>query len=167
VHLVPFVTVQEEIVRQVKIPFRVVLYRRLMVRIAEAIAEEVRASALVTGESLGQVASQTLANLAVIEDAATLPVLRPLIGMDKAEIMTQAEALDTYRVSILPDEDCCQLFVPRHPATRMSLRDAREAESALDISALVETALAGTEVVEITFPKERPRPSVSAATTVE
>jgi thiamine biosynthesis protein ThiI len=102
------------------------------------------------------VASQTLSNIAAIEDAATLPVLRPLIGMDKAEIITQAEGLGTFEVSILPDEDCCQLFIPRHPATRMSAAQARQAEEPLDIPAMIESALAQTRVVEVTFPRRTP-----------
>jgi len=159
-HMVPFGAIQQEIVAQVRRAFRVVLYRRMMVRIAEAIAARTGALALVTGESLGQVASQTLANLAVIEDAATLPVLRPLIGMDKGEIITQAEELGTYEISILPDEDCCQLFVPRHPSTRMSVAEAHEAEQPLDIPALIESALARTEIVEVTFPRQGRSPKV-------
>jgi tRNA uracil 4-sulfurtransferase len=152
-HLVPFGSIQQEIVRQVRRPHRIVLYRRMMLRIAEAIAARTHAEALVTGESLGQVASQTLSNIAAIEEAATLPVLRPLIGMDKAEIITQAEALGTFETSILPDEDCCQLFVPRHPATRMTAAQACEAEQPLDIPAFIESALAQTEVVEVRFPR--------------
>lgn len=151
-HLVPFGAAQQEIVARVNRPFRVVLYRRMMMRIAEAIARAVGAAALVTGESLGQVASQTLTNLATIEEACPLPILRPLIGMDKLEITAQAERLGTYLISIQPDDDCCQLFVPRHPATRMRIDQARMAEQRLDIPALVAAALAGTRVETFTFP---------------
>ena len=154
-HLVPFGSVQQEIVARVGRPFRVVLYRRMMMRIAEAIAHQIGAAALVTGESLGQVASQTLTNLATIEDACGIPILRPLIGMDKLEITTQAERLGTYPISIQPDEDCCQLFVPRHPSTRLSVDRARAAEEPLDIPALVAAALAGTQVETFTFPSEQ------------
>jgi thiamine biosynthesis protein ThiI len=153
-HLVPFGAVQQEIVAQVSRPFRVVLYRRMMMRIAEAIAHQIGAAALVTGESLGQVASQTLTNLATIEDACGIPILRPLIGMDKLEITTQAERLGTYPISIQPDEDCCQLFVPRHPSTRLRIDRAHAAEEPLDIPALVAAALAGAQVETFTFPKD-------------
>jgi len=146
-HLVAFGEVQREIITQVRRPFRVVLYRRMMLRIAEAIAREVQAQALVTGESLGQVASQTLENLTVIQDAVGLPVLRPLVGMDKHEITEQAKAIRSYDISIQPDQDCCQLFVPRHPATRMSIALAHEVEAPLDIPALVQHACERTEVV--------------------
>ena len=102
-------------------PLAVVLYRRLMMRIATALARERRCGALATGESLGQVASQTLENIACIEAAAGLPVLRPLIGMDKAEAVSLAKRIGTFDTSILPYDDCCSLFVPRHPATRARL----------------------------------------------
>jgi thiamine biosynthesis protein ThiI len=107
---------------------------------------------LVTGESLGQVASQTLQNLRVIEAASGLPVLRPLIGMDKAEIMQTAADIGTYPISIQPDQDCCTLFVPRHPATRTTLADIEAAEQALDTPALVQMALDGVQTVELHFP---------------
>src|SRR5262245_3593475 len=116
--LVPFGEVQRQIVAAVRRPLRVVLYRRMMLRIADALARTRGAQALVTGESLGQVASQTLTNLAVIGAASTLPVLQPLIGSDKGEITIQAERLGTYETSVIPDQDCCSLFVPRHPSTR-------------------------------------------------
>src|SRR6185503_5919846 len=118
-HLVPFGEIQREVVLGVPPPLRVVVYRRLMLRIAEALARRTGALALVTGESLGQVASQTLHNLARVDEVADLPVLRPLIGMDKLEITAQAEAIGTFEVSIEPDADCCTLFVPKHPNTRI------------------------------------------------
>ncbi len=105
-----------------------------------------------TGESLGQVASQTLQNLRVIEAASTLPVLRPLIGMDKAEIMQTAAGIGTYQISIQPDQDCCTLFVPRNPATRTTLADIEAAEHALDTPALVQMALDGVQTVALHFP---------------
>jgi thiamine biosynthesis protein ThiI len=130
----------------------VVLYRRMMMRIAAQLAERIGAEALVTGESLGQVASQTLPNLVAIEQACPIPILRPLVGMDKLEITGQAERLGTFPISIQPDEDCCQLFIPRHPATRMSVDEALDAEADLDLAALAATALQGLETVELRFP---------------
>ncbi|HEU5319247.1 MAG TPA: tRNA uracil 4-sulfurtransferase ThiI, partial [Methylomirabilota bacterium] len=111
-YLVPFGEIQREVVLSVPAPFRVVVYRRLMVRIAEVLGRRAGAQALTTGESLGQVASQTLSNLARIDEAATLPVLRPLVGMDKLEITEEARRLGTFETSIEPDADCCTLFVP-------------------------------------------------------
>ena len=102
-----------------------------MMRIAERIARQHRAQALVTGEAVGQVASQTLENLSTIGSVATLPVLRPLVGMDKEEITAEAQRLGTYPVSIIPDQDCCTLFTPRHPATRARPSDVEAAEAAL------------------------------------
>src|SRR5207249_3948166 len=129
---------------------RVVLYRRLMVRVAGRIARTEGAKALVTGDSLGQVASQTLENIACVDDAAELPVLRPLIGDDKQEIVRQAQAIGTYDTSILPFEDCCSLFVPKSPATRATVDECRAAESQLDVEALVGACLDRTEVERIT-----------------
>ena len=111
--LVPFGELQREIVLAVPAALRVVLYRRMMLRIADRIARERRAGALVTGEVIGQVASQTLENLSVIAAATSLPILRPLVGMDKEEIIAQAERIGTYGISIVPDQDCCQLFTPQ------------------------------------------------------
>jgi thiamine biosynthesis protein ThiI len=153
-HLVAFGDIQSQIVAAVPRPYRVVLYRRMMVRIAGAIADQVGAAALVTGESLGQVASQTLENMIAVEDAAPLPILRPLVGMDKLEITEQARNIGTFETSIQPDQDCCQLFVPTHPATRMTVAEAREAESALDVATLISQGLAGTEVEEFRFPPQ-------------
>ncbi len=147
-YLVPFGELQREIVLNVPAPYRIVLYRRLMMRIATRIAGSEGAKALVTGESLGQVASQTLDNLVVIEEASPLPIFRPLIGMDKEEITDQAKAIGTYEISILPDQDCCQLFTPKHPATRIRLSTIREAEERLDIEKLVAEGLTKAEVRE-------------------
>jgi len=107
----------------------------------------------VTGESLGQVASQTLQNLRVIESAVTLPVLRPLIGMDKSEIMREAEAIETFAISILPDQDCCSLFVPRHPATAAPLAQIEALEQRLDVPALIEAAMSRHQTVALVFPE--------------
>jgi thiamine biosynthesis protein ThiI len=123
-----------------------------MVRIAEALAARHKAKALVTGESLGQVASQTLDNMGVIDEAARGPVLRPLVGMDKDEITEQARRIGTFEISTLPDQDCCQLFVPRSPATAARLDEVRRAEEGLDGAALVEAALQGTEEERFAFP---------------
>jgi len=154
--LVPFGPVQQAIVAAVPAPLRVVLYRRYMVRIAEALAARHKAKALVTGESLGQVASQTLDNMAVIDEAARGPVLRPLVGMDKDEITKQAEHIGTFAISTLPDQDCCQLFVPRSPATAARLPEVLAAEALLDTPALVAAALAGAELERFRFPGGRP-----------
>ena len=145
VYLVSFAEVQREIVTQTPAPFRVILYRRMMVRIAQQIAAAARAECLVTGESLGQVASQTLGNLRAIEEVAEIPILRPLIGDDKAEIMDLAERIGTFEISTLPHDDCCSLFVPKHPATNASLEAVQEAEAALDINALVKLAVESVE----------------------
>jgi thiamine biosynthesis protein ThiI len=123
-----------------------------MIRIAEVIARKEKTRALVTGESLGQVASQTLENLTVIEEAATMPLLRPLIGMDKQEIIDQARGIGTFDLSAVPDQDCCQLFVPAHPATKAALRDVKAAEAPLDLDALTQLGATGAEVAEFTFP---------------
>jgi thiamine biosynthesis protein ThiI len=142
-HLVPFGEIQREVVLDVPPPLRVVVYRRLMVRIAEALARRAGAPALVTGESLGQVASQTLDNIARIDEAASMPVLRPLIGMDKLEITAQAQRLGTFEISIEPDADCCTLFTPRHPATRAGAAEIAAAEARLDLSRLVAAGAEG------------------------
>ncbi len=150
--LVAFGNLQRQILLAAPPALRVVLYRRFMVRIATALAKHRRVGALVTGESLGQVASQTLENLSVIEEAAGVPVFRPLIGMDKNEITTQAREIGTYEISILPDQDCCQLFIPAHPATRSRLQEVVAAERRLDVDGLVETAVTDVEEDRFTFP---------------
>ena len=151
VYLVPFAELQQIIVAATPTLFRVLLYRRMMTRIAERVAAMETAEALVTGESLAQVASQTLTNLRSIEAIADIPILRPLIGEDKAEIIEKAQRIGTFDVSTRPHQDCCSLFVPKHPATRASLTDLADAESGLDIEALVEEALNNLEkrVVEL------------------
>jgi thiamine biosynthesis protein ThiI len=151
--LVPFGAVQQTIVASCPAPLRVVLYRRFMLRIAELLATRHQAKALVTGESLGQVASQTLDNLAVIGAVVRLPVLRPLVGMDKDEITVEAQRLGSFDVSTLPDQDCCQLFVPRSPALAATLEQTQRAEQALDVAGLVAAAVAATEEERRRFPK--------------
>jgi tRNA uracil 4-sulfurtransferase len=130
-------------------PYRVVLYRRFMVRIAEALARLLDAKALVTGESVGQVASQTLENLAAIDAIAGLPVLRPLIGMDKQEIVAQAIALGTYDISIIPDQDCCTLFVPPNPIVRAEPQVLAQIEATLDMPALIQQGVDAVQVLEV------------------
>jgi len=150
--LVPLGEIQREVVLSVPPPARVVVYRRMMVRIAEMLARQTGALALVTGESLGQVASQTLTNIARIDEVAEAPILRPLIGMDKIEITEEAQRLGTFEISIEPDADCCTLFVPRHPATRVGSEEIRAAESRLDIPRLVAMGCEGTRVETFEFP---------------
>jgi thiamine biosynthesis protein ThiI len=152
--LVPFGEIQREVVLAVPAPLRVVAYRRLMAKIAEALARRAGALALVTGESLGQVASQTLENLARVTEAVSLPIFRPLIGSDKEEIIREARAIGTYEISIEPDQDCCSLFVPKHPETRASAEALRVAESRLDVERLVEAGLAGATAEAFVFPSE-------------
>jgi thiamine biosynthesis protein ThiI len=142
-HMIPFAELQREIVAYAPPSLRVVLYRRFMLRIAQAVAEREKASALVTGDSLGQVASQTLENIRTISAATTLPVFRPLIGDDKEEIIRIAREIGTYEISILADQDCCSLFVPRHPETMSKLEQVERAEQGLDIPRLIQTALSG------------------------
>ena len=157
VYLVPFAGLQKVIVTETPAPLRVLLYRRMMTRIAQHIAIQVNAEALVTGESLAQVASQTLTNLRTIEAIADIPILRPLIGEDKAEIIEKAQRIGTFDVSTRPYQDCCSLFVPKHPATRASLAELEAAELDLDIEALVEEALNNLEkqVVDQTYFTEK------------
>jgi thiamine biosynthesis protein ThiI len=151
-YLVPFGEIQRQIVAAVNRPLRVVLYRRMMLRIAEAVARSEKAKALVTGESLAQVASQTLENMAVIQQAAALPILRPLVGMDKQEIVDQARRIGTFDISSIPDQDCCQLFVPKHPATKAQLREVEEAESRLEINQLTRLGIDNADKEEFKFP---------------
>jgi thiamine biosynthesis protein ThiI len=150
--LVAFADAQREIVARAPRPLRVVLYRRFMVRIAAALARRSGARVLVTGESLGQVASQTLENMTVIEEATALPMLRPLVGMDKNEIVDQARRLGTFEVSIQPDQDCCSLFVPPHPETHANIDEVRAAESVLEVETIVADAVRKAEIVRLTFP---------------
>ena len=163
--LVPFGELQQRVLLAVPPELRVVVYRRLMLRIAERIARRAHAQALVTGEVVGQVASQTLENLTVIAKATTLEVLRPLVGMDKDEITAQAERIGTMPISIIPDQDCCQLFTPRHPATRATAASVARAEEGLSIPEMVESAVSAAVVEEFTFPLHDVLDSANAATT--
>ncbi|HEY2922230.1 MAG TPA: tRNA uracil 4-sulfurtransferase ThiI [Candidatus Binatia bacterium] len=152
-YLVPFGEIQRQVVASVARPLRVILYRRMMLRIAEAIARKEKAKALVTGESLGQVASQTLDNMVVVQQAARLPVLRPLVGMDKQEIIDQARRIGTFEISSIPDQDCCQLFVPKHPATKARFTDVEDDESKFAVNELVRYGVDNASEEEFNFPK--------------
>src|SRR6185369_3110388 len=125
-YLVPFAEVQRHIMVETPADTRVILYRRYMLRLAERIAWRERARVLVTGDSVGQVASQTIENIDVISRAVRMPILRPLVGDDKVEIINIARRIGTYEISIQPDQDCCSLFVPRHPETRAKLPKIEE-----------------------------------------
>ncbi len=143
--LIPFAELQQTLVREAPAEPRIVLYRRFMLRVAERLAEQVGALALVTGDSVGQVSSQTLANLDTINRAATLPVLRPLVGSDKAEIVSLARSIGTYEISIEPDDDCCSFLMPRQPATWTRPEELEAIERGLDTKALIEATLARVE----------------------
>jgi len=150
--LVPFGELQQQVVLAVAPELRVVVYRRLMMRIAEKLARRWHARALVTGEVIGQVASQTLENLTTIAEATMMEVLRPLVGMDKDEITDEARRLGTYPISIIPDQDCCQLFTPRHPSTRVTRDQVENAEQHLPIDDLVGRAVAARVVEDLAYP---------------
>lgn len=150
--LVPLLKIQEEIVAKCPAEFRVLLYRRFMLRIAEQFAGRWRSNALVTGESLGQVASQTIENLRAVEDVAKRPVLRPLIGLDKQQIIAIARRAGTYDLSIQPHFDCCSFLMPSHPATKSYARELDEAENVLDIRELVAETRKATEIERIERP---------------
>ncbi|MBO4848883.1 MAG: tRNA 4-thiouridine(8) synthase ThiI [Clostridia bacterium] len=145
--LVPFTDIQMTIYEKCPSKETTVLMRRLMMRIAERIARSEGAMALITGESLGQVASQTLEALCVTNDAVDMPVFRPLIGFDKDEIMDIARRIGTYETSILPYEDCCTVFVPKHPVTKPKLDELRASEAAVDFSEMIEKAIENTELM--------------------
>jgi tRNA uracil 4-sulfurtransferase len=154
-HMVPLADVQREIVTHAPSSLRVVLYRRTMMRIAEALARQIDAKALITGDSLGQVASQTIENITTVDAALPSPrleVLRPLIGMDKQEIIDLATDIGTYDISTRKYQDCCVLFEPRSPATKSEPRYAEKGEAELDMDALVGKALAGIETRVLELP---------------
>ena len=149
VHVVPFTKIQEEIRAKCPEEYFTLIMRRMMMRISEALAVKLECMSMTTGESLGQVASQTMQALMVTNAVCSLPVLRPLIGMDKEEIITVARKIGTMETSILPYEDCCTVFTPKHPKTRPSLTEIEKVEQALEIDALVAAAVEGTEPVRI------------------
>ena len=143
--IVPFTEIQEEIAKNCPEEYFTLIMRRMMLRIAQRLAKERGCGALITGESLGQVASQTLPALAVTDTLAEMPVLRPLIGMDKEDIIAVSRKIDTFEISIQPYEDCCTVFTPKHPRTRPTIEQCEKAEGPLDIEALIERAVAATE----------------------
>ena len=148
-YLVPFAEVQRHIMVDTPIETRVILYRRYMLRLAEQLASREGARVMVTGDSVGQVASQTIENIDVISRAVTMPILRPLVGDDKIEIVDLARRIQTYDISIQPDQDCCSLFVPKHPETKARLRDVEEAEKRLEVADVMQEALTNAEIVEV------------------
>lgn len=150
-YLVPFTDIQMTIYEKCPPKETTVIMRRLMMKIAERIAHLEGARALITGEALGQVASQTLESLCVTDDAVSMPVFRPLIGFDKDEIMDLARRIGTYETSILPYEDCCTVFVPRHPVTKPVLEELRASEASVDFSGLIEQAMDAAELMSIRF----------------
>lgn len=149
VHVVPFTKIQQELYDKCPESQLTILMRRFMMRIADRVAIKEGCGALVTGESVGQVASQTMQGLQCSNAVCTLPVYRPLIGFDKTEIMLRAQEIGTYETSILPFEDCCTVFTPRHPVTKPRLEILEESEKALDVEALVQEAIAGIEQIVV------------------
>ena len=148
-YLVPFTEIQLSIYDHCPSSETTVLMRRLMMKIAERIAVQAGAQALITGEAIGQVASQTMESLAVTNDAVTMPVFRPLIGFDKEEIIDRAKAIGTFDTSILPFEDCCTVFVPQHPVTKPKVDQLRASEALVDFEPMIEKAIAETETVDV------------------
>ena len=146
-HLVHFTDIQMAIYEKCPHQHLTLIMRRFMMRIADRLARESGMQAVVTGESIGQVASQTIESLAVTDSVVELPVFRPLIGMDKIEIIERAQQIGTYETSILPYEDCCTVFVPKHPTTRPNMESIIKSESVLDVDALIEDALSKSEVI--------------------
>lgn len=153
--VVPFTEVQTQIHERCYSSYSITIMRRIMLRIAEALAKKHRTLALVTGESLGQVASQTLESMHVINEVTNYPILRPLIGMDKVEIMNIAKNIGTYETSILPYEDCCTVFLPKAPKTKPNLEAVCKQESELEITRLVEEAVSGTELIDLSPDQEK------------
>ena len=154
--LAPLAEIQKRIIVETPPSFRVLLYRRFMMRIAERLARQSGAKAIITGESCGQVSSQTLENIAVVDDVAGMPVLRPLIGLNKEEIVGMARNIGTFPISIQPDQDCCSLFVPRHPETRARLGTVERLEQRLPVDELVAEALEGAVREQVPSPYQTP-----------
>ena len=149
VHVVPFTAIQEELRRSCPEEMFTLVMRRFMMRIAQRVAKRCGAKALVTGESLGQVASQTMDAMTVTGQVVSIPVLRPVVGMDKEEIVQISRKIGTYDTSILPYEDCCTVFTPRHPRLRPTVEEAEAAETGLDIEAMVQAAVDGIERIRL------------------
>ena len=145
-HIVPFTHIQEQIREQCPEDLFTIIMRRFMMRISEKVAKSYGCEALITGESMGQVASQTLKAIACTDHVCSMPVFRPLIGMDKNEIIEISRKIDTFETSILPYEDCCTVFTPRHPRTKPTISMVEDAEMVMDIEALIEEAISGIEV---------------------
>ena len=148
-YTVPFAHVQEQIMEKCPEDLFTLIMRRFMMRVAERIAREQECEALITGESLGQVASQTIKAIACTDAVAEMPVFRPLIGMDKAEIVQISRKIDTFSISIEPYEDCCTIFTPKHPRTRPSLEQVEAAERDLDVEALIQECLSNLKITKI------------------
>ncbi len=146
VYFVPFQKAQLEVKAKIPAKYRVLSYRRLMLKIAERIAEKEKCLALITGESLGQVSSQTLVNMGIVSDAADIPIIRPLVGKDKNEIIDKAKKIGTYNISIKPQEDCCTLFVPAHQTAKGDLKKLEEMEKKINTGKIVEEALKEAEI---------------------
>jgi thiamine biosynthesis protein ThiI len=146
IYLVPFAEVQRHIMVDTPLETRVILYRRYMLRLAERIAHREKARVLVTGDSVGQVASQTIENIDVISRAVQMPILRPLVGDDKLEIVAVARRIGTYEISIQPDQDCCSLFVPKHPETKANLSEVERSEARLNVEEVMNNALESAEI---------------------
>ena len=151
--MAPLSEIQKKIILTCPPSYRIVLYRRFMVRITEVLARRNRAKAIITGESCGQVASQTLENIAVVDDCAGMPILRPLIGANKEEIVDLAKNIGTFTTSILPDQDCCSLFVPQHPETKADLETVLRLEETLSVDEMVAEAVENTERRHFTSPE--------------
>ena len=149
VHVVPFTAIQEELRRSCPEEMFTLVMRRFMMRIAQRVAKRCGAKALVTGESLGQVASQTMDAMTVTGQVVDIPVLRPVVGMDKEEIVQISRKIGTYDTSILPYEDCCTVFTPRHPRLRPTVEEAEAAEAGLDVEAMVQAAVEGIERIRL------------------
>ncbi len=152
-YLVPLIKIQESIILNAATKLRLILYRRMMLRIAERIAKREKAKALVTGESVGQVASQTLENIVAISEVVSMPILRPLIGLDKDEIIEKAKKIDTFKISIEPYDDCCSYLVPENPETKAKIFEVRIAEDKLENwQELINQAINEAEIVKMKFP---------------
>lgn len=150
-HMCPFLEIQKEVLKNIPDKFRIIFYRRIMLKIAERLAKKIGAKGLITGESLSQVASQTIENMTVIHHATEImPILQPLVGFDKREIIKVAKKIDTFQTSIKPHDDCCTVFMPKNPETKGKIDQVLEVEKNLDVDALVEIGLAGIEVEKIT-----------------
>ncbi|MDP3916809.1 MAG: tRNA uracil 4-sulfurtransferase ThiI [Nanoarchaeota archaeon] len=149
IFMVPLIDIQKEVMLKTNKDYRIILYRRFMFKLAEMLARKENAKALVTGENLGQVASQTIENISVIHNSVSMPIIQPLITYDKQEIINLAEKIGTYEISIQPHDDCCSLFVPKHPATKSDLQSVLKEEEKLDVKNLIYNTLKKVEKINI------------------